>query len=140
MIKAKYTIESGLLKKHHNSEELAKAVKKSAKKLHSDIRNRILKSKRRTGKVYRIHIGNVTKKHRASARGEAPAILTRTLVDSIRLIPLGRYSWKIVVEAPYAEYLDSEKYLGRPFFQVEVDEHEKEHNDILIETINELTK
>lgn len=54
--------------------------------------------------------------HRASRRGESPATDSGRLVNSIRARKLGVMSVLVATSVRYAIYLDSKKYLDRPFF------------------------
>lgn len=125
MLKAKLTLTSKIFKREKR-DEFSIAVEKSTDVLFKKIIRRIKDSKP-TGNIYRIRLASGRiKKHQASAIGQAPAILSRNLIDSIRKVKVKRYTWRIRVDMYYGAILDAEDGLNRPFFQTIVDEHEEE--------------
>lgn len=54
--------------------------------------------------------------HRASRRGQPPAIDTGRLINSIRTIKLAQLRVRIATSVEYAAVLDDPKGLNRPFF------------------------
>lgn len=54
--------------------------------------------------------------HRASKRGQPPAILSGRLINSIRTKRLGPISARVFVGVLYGLYLDDPNILDRPFF------------------------
>lgn len=55
--------------------------------------------------------------HRASARGQAPAIRTGGLVNSIRAQRIAELRARVIVGKAYGAILDDPNGLNRPFFQ-----------------------
>jgi len=139
-LKAKLTLDSKIFKPSER-EEFERAVKASAELLLKRIKQYIIESKP-TGRTYRIRMpsGRI-KIHQASAKGEPPAILTRNLLNSIKLVKVGRYTWRIRVDAYYGAILDAEDYdLQRFFFVVKLEEHERENAEILDRAIKILVE
>jgi hypothetical protein len=75
--------------------------------------------------------------HRASKRGESPATDSRRLLNSIRAVKLGMMSVRIATSVRYAVYLDSNKYLGRLFFEVTAQEFKPTFKQNIREAIPE---
>lgn len=130
-LKAKFTYSSKIFKPSER-DAFEKAMAKSAKRIYKLVTDYIKDSKP-TGRVYRVRMpsGRI-KLHQASAKGEPPAILTRNLLRSIRIVKLGRYTYRLRVDAEYGAILDAEEgRLQRFFFVVKLEEFEKENAEIL---------
>lgn len=63
----------------------------------------------KSGRIYRV----AGRRHQASAPGEAPAIRTRRLVNSMEAFFPDRLTGIVSINAPYAVYLEDN--LDRPF-------------------------
>lgn len=59
--------------------------------------------------------------HRASRRGQPPAIDTGKLINSIRALRISKFRHRINVGALYGAYLDDPEVLDRPFFASRVE-------------------
>lgn len=125
---------------------LDKAVQRSGAELESEVKRTITES-RPAGKTYRR--GAITKKatksnltlglrrskknknrviagsnfHRASKRGQAPAVDTGGLLNSIRAKKTGELKSTVAVGKAYGEILDDPARLDRPFFRSTVKEY-----------------
>lgn len=73
--------------------------------------------------------------HRASARGQAPAVDSGGLLSSIRSKRIGFLSVRVASSKRYALNLDSRSSLNRPFFSVTVEEFKPKFKQNIIEAI-----
>lgn len=75
--------------------------------------------------------------HRASAKGQPPAVDHGGLINSIRTKRLGQLSVKVATSKAYAAILDDPKRLNRPFFASTVEEFKPKFKQNLQEAIAE---
>lgn len=106
--------------------KLAAAVSKSRKELKQAVRERIIKSKP-SGKTHRrLNVSNISSRrgeHRASRRGQAPAIDSGKLLNSINEKRTGEFSGEVSVNTEYAAIL--EEKMDRPYVKPTADKYEK---------------
>jgi hypothetical protein len=139
-MKAKLTLTNPLWKAASRRRVLDKAVQESGAELEAEIKRTILESKP-AGRTYRR--GPITRKataknlppglrtqkgnsnnviagsnfHRASKKGQPPAVDTAGLINSIRAKKTGELKSTVATSKKYAEVLDDPKKLDRPFFK-----------------------
>lgn len=106
--------------------KLAAAVSKSRKELKQAVRQRIIKSIP-TGRTYRrkgrSSISSRQAEHRASRRGQAPAIDSGKTLNSIDEKRTGDFSGEVSVNTEYAAILENK--MDRPFVKTTADKYEK---------------
>ena len=76
---------------------------------------------RRAKVVPKRVIAGASRFHRASARGQAPAVNSGALLNSIRAKKVGQLSVKVATSKRYAVRLDDKNKLNRPFFESTAD-------------------
>ena len=98
------------------SAAIAQQVEESAKNIGEDSRGKMRESKH--GRVYIIN----GQPHQASAPGEAPAVLTGDLVDSIKEQKVNDLTWQVVSDGiqSWWEY-GLRGYPARPYFRPAAD-------------------
>jgi HK97 gp10 family phage protein len=89
----------------------------------------------RTGAIYRY--GNV--EHQASAPGEAPAVETGNLKNSVRVLEANAERAVLGATAEYAAYLEfgTRHMAPRPYMRPAVDEHIGEIEEVMARVIDE---
>ncbi len=73
--------------------------------------------------------------HRASKKGESPAVDSGGLVNSIRAVKIGYLSVRVATSKRYAVRLDSKRGLDRPFFAVTAVEFKPKFKQNILEAI-----
>lgn len=143
-MKAKLTLNNPMWKAPQRRAMLDKAVQQSGAELETEIKQTMLPGTRKSppaGKTYRRRAITkaATKRnlatglkrsrknknrviagsefHKASKRGQAPAIDTGGLVNSIRAQKTGLMRSRVSVGKAYADELDDPNKLDRPFFR-----------------------
>lgn len=92
---------------------VANLISRSARELKNLTKQRMVRSQP-TGRLYARRGGSGFRRfHRASARGQRPAIDTGKLLNSVQSKTLGEFKAVTAAEAPYAKYLQGER-LNRP--------------------------
>lgn len=130
-MKSELTLNNPLWKSPQRRAMLSRTVLQSAAELESRIKRKILDS-RPAGRVY----GRGKRRfHRASARGQAPAVDTGGLLNSIRARKIGLLKAVVATSKIYAARLDDQNRLNRPFFQSEADAFRPKFKQNLLDAI-----
>lgn len=75
--------------------------------------------------------------HRASAKGQAPAVDSGALLGSIRAKKVGQLSVKVATSKRYAVRLDDKNKLNRPFFESTAEKFRPKFKQNIREAIQE---
>lgn len=109
----KINFSSQIFDKTARRQSLANFISRQAKDFKDLTKRRMIESKP-LGRLYSRRRGiGFTRAHRASARGQRPAIDTGVLLNSIRDRKTNEMTSEVFAGAAYAEYLQSER-LNRP--------------------------
>lgn len=111
---------------------LDKAVQQSAAELEAKIKQKILESSP-AGKTYAR--GNIF--HRASRKGQPPAVFSGSLLISIRAKKLGELKSSVSTSKNYAPRLDNKNKLDRPFFESTAEAYKAQFKQNLTDAIRE---
>lgn len=112
-MKAYTHLNSDIFQDVPRRQAVSNLISRSARELKNLTKQRMVRSTP-TGRLYARRGGSGFRRfHRASARGQRPAIDTGKLLNSIQSKTLGEFKAATVAEAPYAKYLQSER-LNRP--------------------------
>lgn len=112
-MKVNLTLTNPLFNNQRRKQILSQAVQKSAVELESEIKQTILKSKP-SGRLYKR---GKNRFHRASAKGQSPAIDSGSLINSVRARTKSELVATVSTSKKYAEILDNKNKLDRPFFE-----------------------
>jgi len=73
----------------------------------------------RRGRYYVINQGGMKIRHRASAPGEPPGVVTGRLKNSIKAVRIRHLQWEVRVEEPHGKHLEfgTARMKARPFLR-----------------------
>jgi hypothetical protein len=157
-MKAKLTLKNPLWETAQRRTILERTVQQSAAELEAKIKEMILNSApsgriyrrglitaraskqalgaglvRKSGTKTRIVAGN--RFHRASAKGQPPAIDSGRLLKSIQVKKTGPLQMKVFASEPYADKLDNPNKLDRPFMRKNRDNFRRKFKQNVAEAI-----
>ena len=132
-MKTKLQLNNPIWKSPERRAMLSKTILQSAAELESRIKLRILNSTPR-GRMYKR--GN-NRFHRASARGQAPAVDSGNLINSIRARKTGFLSAVVATGNNYAAWLDDKNKLDRPFFNSEAEKFRAKFRQNILDAIKQ---
>lgn len=113
MIKTTVKLDSQIFKDVSRRQAVSNLVGRNAKDFKNLTKRRMIES-RPTGRLYRRSRGaGFIRSHRASAKGQRPAIDSGNLLNSVQDKRTGEFTAEASVGAEYAKYLQSRR-LKRP--------------------------
>lgn len=137
-------LEAAIKQKVLNSTPAGKTYRRAA--IRRKIAKRDLKFFRSNKRVFKRKFTTLTNEkttvgyqfHRASRKGQAPAVDTGNLINSIRSKRIGQLSNRVATSKAYAAILDDPKKLNRPFFKSTADEFKPKFKQNIQEAIGEI--
>lgn len=111
-MKVNLTLTNPLFNNQRRKLLLSHAVQRSAVELESELKQAILKSKP-SGRLYKR---GKNRFHRASAKGQPPAVDSGSLINSVKSQSTSPLKASVSTNKSYAKTLDNKEKLNRPFF------------------------